>query len=47
MTPQNWLFLKSYRKLRERLLKGRTWNLVARLGEHAFEDTRPLVVLLL
>ncbi|MCY4122617.1 MAG: SAM-dependent DNA methyltransferase [Acidobacteria bacterium] len=38
VTPQNWLFLKSYRKLRETLLKGRTWNLVARLGEHAFED---------
>ena len=40
VTPQNWLFLKTYWKLRERLLKGRTWNLVARLGEHAFEDTQ-------
>ncbi|MDE2677553.1 MAG: SAM-dependent DNA methyltransferase [Gemmatimonadota bacterium] len=40
VSPQNWLFLKTYRKLRERLLKGRTWNLVARLGEHAFEDTQ-------
>ena len=40
VSPQNWLFLKTYRKLRERLLKGRTWNMVARLGEHAFEDTQ-------
>ena len=40
VTPQNWLFLTSYRKLREKLLKRRTWNLVARLGEHAFEDTQ-------
>jgi len=38
VTPQNWLFLTSYRKFRERLLKERTWNLVARLGEHAFES---------
>ncbi|RIK67119.1 MAG: restriction endonuclease subunit M [Planctomycetota bacterium] len=37
VTPQNWLFLTSYRKLRERLLKERTWNLVARLGPGAFE----------
>ncbi len=40
VTPQNWLFLKSYEKLRERLLKLRTWNLYAQLGEHAFEDTQ-------
>ena len=37
VTPQNWLFLTSYRKLREALLKQRTWNLVARLGPGAFE----------
>ena len=37
VSPQNWLFLKTYRKLRERLLKGRTWNVVARLGPGAFE----------
>ena len=30
VSPQNWLFLKTYRKLRERLLKGRTWNMVWR-----------------
>ena len=37
VTPQNWLFLTSYKKLRERLLKERTWNMVARLGPGAFE----------
>ena len=37
VTPQNWLFLTSYRKLREKLLKQRTWNVVARLGPGAFE----------
>ena len=44
VTPQNWLFLKSYRKLRERLLKGKTWNLVARLGPGAFETITGHVV---
>ncbi len=39
VAPQNWLFLTSYRKLRERLLAERTWRFVARLGEHAFEST--------
>jgi hypothetical protein len=37
VTPQNWLFLTSYRKLREKLLKQRTLDLVARLGPRAFE----------
>ena len=40
VTPQNWLFLTTYRKLRERLLQERTWNVVARLGEHAFADSQ-------
>ena len=44
VSPQNWLFLKTYRKLRERLLKGRTWNLVARLGPGAFETVSGEVV---
>src|SRR5690625_6982935 len=35
--PQNWLFLTSYRKFREKLLKRDTWNLVVRLGARAFE----------
>jgi N-6 DNA Methylase len=37
VTPQNWLFLGSYRSLREELLRQATWNAVARLGAHAFE----------
>ena len=37
VTPHNWLSLTSYRKFRERLLKQRTWNLVAWLGPGAFE----------
>ena len=37
VTPQNWLFLTTYRKLREKLLEQRTWSLVARLGSGAFE----------
>ena len=36
--PQNWLFLTSYRKLREKLLKSETWHLLARLGEGGFES---------
>ena len=39
VVPQNWLFLKTYRKLRKHLLTSRRWRLVARLGEHAFEDS--------
>jgi len=35
--PQNWLFLGSYRKQREYLLRYATWNLLARLGSGAFE----------
>jgi len=37
--PQNWLFLTSYRKLREKLLKGETWRLLARLGEGGFDSS--------
>ena len=44
VTPQNWLFLTTYRKLREGLLKGRRWNLVARLGPGAFETITGHVV---
>jgi hypothetical protein len=36
--PQNWLFLTSYRKFREHLLKAHQWNVVARLGNNAFQD---------
>jgi hypothetical protein len=37
--PHNWLFLTSYRKFRERLLKRDTWHLLARLGEGGFESS--------
>ena len=39
VVPQNWLFLKTYRNLRENLLMRQRWRFVVRLGEHAFEDT--------
>lgn len=42
--PQNWLFLTSYRKLRERLLKNDTWHLIARMGAGAFETISGEVV---
>ena len=35
--PQNWLFLTSYRKLREKLLQNETWRLVGRLGPKGFQ----------
>ena len=35
--PQNWLFLGSYKKQREHLLKTETWSLLARLGMAAFD----------
>ncbi|OGG45686.1 MAG: hypothetical protein A3F84_14485 [Candidatus Handelsmanbacteria bacterium RIFCSPLOWO2_12_FULL_64_10] len=38
VTPQNWLFLATYKKLRERLLGSVQWDTVARLGEHAFDS---------
>jgi hypothetical protein len=37
VTPQGWLFLAGYKKLRKRLLSRTEWNSVARLGPHAFE----------
>lgn len=42
--PQNWLFLTTYRRFREQLLKGETWHLVARLGSGAFETITGEVV---
>ena len=35
--PQNWLFLTSYKKFREKLLKNETWTVVARLGAKSFQ----------
>jgi hypothetical protein len=36
VTPQNWLFLGTYRKLRNALLKRVQWNWIARLGPKGF-----------
>lgn len=36
--PQNWLFLGSYKKQRQHLLREETWNLLARLGEGGFDS---------
>lgn len=38
VTPQTWLFLTTYRKLRQSLLENRSWSSVARLGSNAFQD---------
>lgn len=42
--PQNWLFLTSYKKFREKLLKNDTWHLIARMGPGAFETISGEVV---
>lgn len=44
VTPHNWLFLGSYKKLREKLLKYQTWSFTARLGSGAFETISGEVV---
>jgi hypothetical protein len=42
--PQNWLFLATYKKFREKLLQKDTWHLIARLGAGAFETISGEVV---
>lgn len=42
--PQNWLFLTSYKKQRQNLLKRVQWNVLARLGPGAFETISGEVV---
>jgi hypothetical protein len=42
--PQNWLFLGSYRKQRERLLREVSWSLLVSLGPGAFETISGEVV---
>ena len=42
--PQNWLFLTSYKKFREKLLKYQTWHFVARLGSGSFSQISGEVV---
>jgi hypothetical protein len=44
VTPQNWLFLTSYEKLRRRLLGCAEWALVVKLGPRAFETVTGEVV---
>jgi hypothetical protein len=36
VTPQSWLLLSTYKKLRETLLERRQWDFVAKLGHGAF-----------
>ena len=44
VTPQNWLFLGSYKLLRDWMLREVTWDLVAKLGPGAFETISGEVV---
>jgi Eco57I restriction-modification methylase len=44
VTPQNWLFLTTYKHLRETLLKDAQWRLLALLGPQAFETISGHVV---
>ena len=44
VTPQTWLFLKSYAKLRQTMLREQNWHIVARLGSSAFETIGGVVV---
>ena len=44
VTPQNWLFLTTYKKYRRELLNTYTWNLIIRLGTRAFETITGEVV---
>lgn len=37
VTPQNWLFLKSYSRLRQHYLRQHTFDFIAALGPRAFE----------
>jgi hypothetical protein len=37
VTPQNWLFLRTYEELRKNVLKSSDWNIVARLGPKGFQ----------
>lgn len=37
VTPQNWLFLGSFKRLRKKMLESASWNVVARLGPKAFQ----------
>jgi hypothetical protein len=38
VTPNEWLFLGTYKRLRQQLLSEVRWNLVVQLGPNAFQD---------
>ncbi len=44
VTPQNWIFLKRYAKLREHLLNKQTWICLVKLGSGAFQEISGEVV---
>jgi hypothetical protein len=44
VSPQNWLFLKRYRKFRTEMLSGVRWRFCARLGDGAFDAIGGAVV---
>jgi hypothetical protein len=44
VTPQNWLFLPRYKKLRKKLLISNTWHFSSKLGPKAFETITGEVV---
>ena len=44
VTPQNWLFLGSYRSLREQIFQEQVVNHISRLGERAFNTISGAVV---
>jgi N-6 DNA Methylase len=49
VTPQNWLFLGSYKRLRERVLTQATWDVLVNLGEEgwwSFGNRGPRTVLI-
>lgn len=37
VTPQNWLFLTTYKEIRKSLLEKCTWNIIAKLGVKGFQ----------
>jgi hypothetical protein len=38
VTPQNWFFLGTYKKLRQQMFREAEWNLVVKLGPAAFQN---------
>jgi hypothetical protein len=38
VTPQNWFFLSTYKKLRQRLFRTTEWNFAVKLGPAAFQN---------